>query len=130
MLYLVVQKLKKCHFLPVFESSKMVIKGQRKINSHTAMLTWAHYRFKQRLLNKSREYNQCHIVLTEEPYTSKTCGRCGWLHQRLGGNKTFKCQSCGLCIDRDVNGAINILLRHLTLSCPLVSSVGSQPLDL
>ena len=118
--------------LPVFESSNMVIKGQRKINSKTArsMLTWAHYRFRQRLLNKSREYNQCHIVLTEEPYTSKTCGRCGWFHQRLGGNKTFKCQSCGLCIDRDVNGARNIMLRHLTLSCPLVDSVGSQPLDL
>ena len=118
--------------LPVFESSNMVIKGQRKINSKTArsMLTWAHYRFRQRLLNKSRQYNQCHIVLTAEPYTSKTCGRCGWLHQKLGGNKTFQCQSCGLCIDRDVNGARNILLRHLTLSCPLVDSVGSQPLDL
>ena len=116
--------------LPVFESPNMVIKGQRKINSKTAttMLTsCAHYRFRQRLLNKRREYNPCHIVLTEEPYTSKTCGRCGWLHQKLGGNKTFKCKSCGLCVDRDVNGARNILLRHLTLSCPLVDSVGPQP---
>jgi putative transposase len=43
-------------FLPKFETQKMVSKRQRKINSKTArnMLTWSHYRFKTRLMNKAR----------------------------------------------------------------------------
>jgi transposase len=45
----------------------------------------------------------------------KTCGRCGHIHEKLGGNKRFKCPACGLEIDRDANGARNILLRYLAL---------------
>lgn len=38
-------------FLPTFETSKMVVKKKRKLNSKTArnMLTWSHYKFKQTL---------------------------------------------------------------------------------
>src|SRR5690606_26014332 len=44
--------------LPKFETQKMVGRSQRKIGSKTAraMLGWSHYRFQQRLLNKTREY--------------------------------------------------------------------------
>ena len=51
-------------------------------------------------------------IITEE-YTSKTCGRCGWLNNNLSNKDTFKCRSCGLHISRDINGARNILLKHL-----------------
>ena len=78
------------------------------------MCTWSHYSFRQRLLFKSREYRHCRVVVTSEAYTSKTCGACGVLHSKLGGSKTFKCPSCGVCLDRDANGARNILLRVLT----------------
>ena len=53
------------------------------------------------------------VVLCNESYTSKTCGNCGHVHHRLGGNKVFKCPHCGIQISRDVNGARNILLRAL-----------------
>ena len=46
-------------------------------------------------------------------YTSKTCGRCGNLHNKLGENKLFQCSSCDVTLDRDANGARNILLRYL-----------------
>ncbi|RHZ62220.1 hypothetical protein Glove_341g17 [Diversispora epigaea] len=50
---------------------------------------------------------------TEEyKYTSKTCGNCGFIKKNLGESKTFRCDSCDLVIDRDVNGARNILLKH------------------
>ena len=40
-----------CVLIPKFESSQMVRGGKRKIRSKTAgaMLTWSHYRFRQRL---------------------------------------------------------------------------------
>lgn len=103
--------------LPEFQTQNMVKKGQRKIKSKTAraMLTWSHYRFRQRLLNKTREYPWCKVILCDEHYTSKTCGNCGNI-QNIGGSKVYKCKNCRVEMDRDVNGARNILLRYLTLS--------------
>jgi len=49
-------------------------------------------------------------VLCNESYTSKTCGNCGHVHYKLGGNRIFKCPHCEIQISRDVNGARNILL--------------------
>ena len=103
--------------LPKFETSQMVTRAKRRIGSKTArqMLTWSHYRFQQRLLNKTREYRGSHVIVCDEAYTSKTCGHCGRLHEKLGGSKTFRCPHCGVTMDRDMNGARNILLRYLTL---------------
>lgn len=102
--------------LPEFETSKMLRRGQRRIGSKTAraMATWSHYRFKTRLLNKSREHPDCRVYIVSEAYTSKTCGHCGHIHSELGGSKMFKCPSCKWEIDRDINGARNILIRFLT----------------
>jgi putative transposase len=83
-----------------------------------AMATWSHYRFKQRLLHKSREHPDCRVYIVNESYTSKTCDRCGHIHSELGGggggSKVFKCPSCSWQIDRDINGARNILIRFLS----------------
>lgn len=93
----------------------------RVINSKTAraMLTWSHFTFRQRLLSKAREYPNTKVVICDEDYTSKTCGKCGNIHEKLGGNKIFKCpqKKCDLVIDRDCNGARNIALRFLTKKC-------------
>jgi putative transposase len=112
--------------LPKFESQKMVAKNGPKprcIRRRTAheMMTWSHYKFQQRLINKTREYRQCQVIIVDESYTSKTCGACGCIHQKLGGNKIFQCPnpSCGIRFDRDANGARNILLKFLTDYQPL-----------
>ena len=104
--------------LPQFDTQRMVIKrAQRRIRNKTAraMLTWSHYRFRQRLVNKTREYPGCKVIICDEQYTSKTCGQCGHLHDKLGPSKVFKCPQCHMEMDRDMNGARNILLRYLTL---------------
>jgi putative transposase len=104
-------------FLPKFETQKMVSKRQRKINSKTArkMLTWSHYRFKTRLMNKAREYPNCRVIICGEEYTSQTCSECGYLHRKIGGSKKFKCPGCNQESDRDFNAARNILLKNMSL---------------
>ncbi|MGI2904268.1 RNA-guided endonuclease InsQ/TnpB family protein [Tolypothrix sp. VBCCA 56010] len=101
-------------YLPSFESSQMVAKTRRKIRSKTAraMLTWAHYRFKQALKHQAN-LRSCQVVDVTEEYTSKTCTKCGHVHSYLGGSKLFKCPNCDYEIKRDFNGAFGILLKAL-----------------
>ena len=76
------------------------------------LFSWSHYSFRQHLIHKAMEYG-VNIRLVNESYTSKTCTSCGKINSKLGGKKTFKCPHCKMEIDRDVNGARNILLRAL-----------------
>ena len=118
--------------LPAFKTHDMVLRNQRKIASKTAraMLTWSHYRFKQRLLFQRQEYPWCKVVICDEAYTSMTCGLCGALNHQLGGAKVFKCPSCGAVLDRDVNGARNILLKNSSLfGFRVMETLGLTPLS-
>lgn len=109
-------------FLPTFTTQQMVKRANRKIRSKTArmMLTFAHYKFRQRLLDKARNYENTNVVIVNEAYTSKTCTKCGTIKTNLGGNKTFNCPSCSWKGDRDVNGARNIYLRSVVEAGSLV----------
>lgn len=117
-----------------FNTSQMIKKvgrrdKKRPISSKTAraMSTWSHYKFKQRLLFKSQEFPWCQVIIVTEEYTSKTCTRCGHDHKRLGDSKVFKCPTCGLEIDRDINGARNILLKYLTERRLSMPALGLEP---
>jgi len=118
--------------LPEFKTQEMVRRGKRRIRSKTArmMLTWSHFRFRQFLLHKVREYPWCRVIICTEEYTSKTCGCCGHVHRKLGGSKVFRCPSCTAELDRDINGARNILLRYLTVTSkePVYAGAGTYPL--
>lgn len=112
-------------FLPAFETSQMVQKPKRKIRSKTAraMLTWAHYRFKL-FLKLAAVRRGCTVVDVTEEYTSKTCTRCGHVHTRLGGSKTFTCPECGHTLPRDFNGAFGIMLKALSDTTFAISDDG------
>lgn len=98
--------------LPTFETKIMVRKKKRKITKRTTreMLGLSHYKFKEKLKQKAEEYGS-KVIDVSEAYTSKTCSTCGKL-KKIGGKEMFKC-----CykMDRDINGARNILIRYLTL---------------
>ena len=98
--------------LPSFNTSII----SRKLHSKTAraMMTWSHYRFQQRLIHKAREFPSRRVYIVNEAYTSKTCTHCGHIHQSLGSNKVYECSRCDMVLDRDMNGARNVLLRFLT----------------
>lgn len=120
--------------VPRFKSGIMSSKKNRKLNSKTArnMMTWSHCRFREILLSKSREYNNVNIIITSEEYTSKTCTSCGNCKDNLGGSKTYKCNFCNITLDRDVNGARNILLKFMRDIITIVDSnyilLGPSPL--
>jgi putative transposase len=80
------------------------------------MCTWSHYKFRQFILHKQKEFPWCNVVITNESYTSKTCGNCGIINDKLGSSKTFKCNNdkCRSEFDRDINGSRNILIKYLT----------------
>ena len=109
-------------FLPEFNTKQMVNRAKRRIRKGTArgMMTWSHYTFKELLKTTALREGVKLVIVTEE-YTSKTCSCCGTIHRRLGSSKVFKCPSCGVEMDRDENGARNILMKscvenELTLS--------------
>jgi transposase, IS605 OrfB family, central region len=101
-------------YLPTFETSQMVARGSRKLNSKSAraMMTWAFYQFSQTLEHLCNRYGSRLVRVTEE-YTSKTCTKCGHIQRKLGGSKTFRCPNCGYEIPRDFNGALGIFLKAL-----------------
>ncbi|NMG21838.1 zinc ribbon domain-containing protein [Brasilonema bromeliae] len=119
--------------LPSFETSEMVsqrggrvprhkatgepvrvVKKSIKLRSKSvrAMLSWSHYRFKEYLKFKAQEWNT-QVIEVSEAYTSITCTKCGHIHTKLGGNKKFKCPSCGHTLPRDLNGSLGIYLKAL-----------------
>lgn len=50
----------------------------------------------------------CTVVRTPAPLSSRTCSACGHLARGRGfGRRAFRCVRCGLCLDRDVNAALN-----------------------
>ena len=99
--------------IPVFGSQRMSSKMNRRLTTKTvrSMLGMGHYAFRQRLKEVAQRRG---ITVTEctEEYTSKTCSCCGWINPSLGGAKTFACRECGSRIDRDLQGAFNIFLKH------------------
>ena len=101
--------------LPSFETKQMVNIDTRKINKKSVrkMLSWSHYKFKERLIFKARQYGK-KVVIVNEAHTSKTCSCCGWYHKDLGSKKIYRCedQYCKAVMDRDVNGAKNIFLKN------------------
>ena len=77
------------------------------------MTSMSHFRFRQFLLHKSREYANVEVAIVDESYTSRTCSCCGHVKGKFS-SKTFKCPSCHFKADRDANAAKNIWLKFIS----------------
>jgi putative transposase len=49
------------------------------------------------------------FIAVNPAYTSQTCSACGHRHKMTLADRTYRCNCCGLVIDRDHNAALNIL---------------------
>ena len=72
--------------------------------------TLRHFEWRTKMKAKCEERGVFFEVI-DEAYTSKTCSCCGYLKSNLGGNKIFRCDKCGIVLDRDYNGCRNILIK-------------------
>ena len=93
-------------------STKSCISNRYHLNKKTkrTIQSIRYFDFLQKLKFKCDEYN-ISLNIVDESYTSKTCSHCGIINQKLGSKKTFKCPSCNIIIDRDLNGCRNILIK-------------------
>jgi len=65
--------------------------------------------FRRQLMYKAAWYG-CRVVVASrwEP-SSKTCSGCGWVDEDLTlADRVFRCEDCGLLLDRDLNAASNL----------------------
>lgn len=70
---------------------------------------WQLITFVNQLEYKCKKYGR-KLTKVNEAWTSKTCFNCGTIDYDLTPSKrVYKCENCGMVIDRDVNGSINIL---------------------
>ena len=100
--------------LPKFKTSTMVT-GAGKLWSKTCrkLLTWSHYRFRQRLMEHAHRKG-VRVWLVNEAYSTLTCGNCGLFVEKR--RETVQCTHCDAPErDRDVAGARNVLLRFLEM---------------
>jgi putative transposase len=58
------------------------------------IVTWSHFRFRQSVLAKVHTYSGCRIVIYDEAYTSRTCGKCGQLNHKLGAHVRLTIDIC------------------------------------
>ncbi len=98
--------------IPPFETQKMVSNKKIDFRTSRSLMNLSYYKFLQKLKNRCLEYD-IELVIRPEYYTSKTCTKCGNIKHDLKNQDVYNCKECGLKIDRDTNGARNILLRNL-----------------
>ena len=69
----------------------MIRRGQRKITrkSVRAMMTWNPAKFRDKLKHVALKYDNRHVVIVDEAFTSKTCGQCGKVNDKLSGTPCF-----------------------------------------
>lgn len=98
--------------LPEFGTSKMK-RGYLTATTKRQMDLLSFYKFTQKMKLACHKKNVNLYTNCDESYTTKTCTNCGYLNN-VGDKKIITCESCKLTISRDINGARNILLKHLS----------------
>jgi len=95
-------------------SSKSIVSKNSVLNTVTKKiaLSFKFFEFKQRMKYKCKVKDVKYGEI-DEWMTTKMCSKCGNVKEDLGGNKTYKCEKCGICMDRDVNGARNIYIKAI-----------------
>ncbi len=86
------------------------IKGMMK-NKHLskAIAQQCLYEFKKQMQYKCEWYGIEFVEANKWFASSKICSGCGYRKVRLSlSERTYKCECCGLVIDRDYNASVNL----------------------
>ena len=98
--------------IPKFGSKDMTKKDGRNIRTGTvrSMLSIGHGYFFKRLITKAEETGT-HVCEVAEDYTTRTCGKCGYIKSDIGSKSKWICNVCQHSHDRDLNAARNICFK-------------------
>ncbi len=98
--------------LPEFRVADM-LKG-KKLGRMTKRLLnmFSFYRFRVKMEDACMRHGK-KLYIVDESYTSCTCTSCGNIKRNLKGDEVYRCNACGLEVDRDVNGSRNILIKNI-----------------
>ena len=96
----------------------IINKAKRNINKNIVkdIIYKSPYKLKCKLISQCEKYHT-KIEVVDESYTSVTCGNCLKRKEKgeLKGSRLYECNYCGIKIDRDYNGARNILLKQIKI---------------
>jgi len=101
--------LAKSHGVIVIEDLKVenMVKNPRMAR-HIADMGWGEFR--RQLEYKTKWYGSGLVVADQFFPSSKTCSGCGNVKEELKlSERTYRCEACGLVIDRDFNAARNLV---------------------
>jgi len=90
------------------------IKGKLHLGKHIIDAGWN--KFANMLCYKAEEAG-CRVVFVEEKNTTQECSNCHRIVEKQLSDRIHHCPFCGLHIDRDVNAALNILIRATQGHC-------------
>jgi len=88
-------------------NSKKMVRSGLSSRVNRMIMMGSHCRFHDYISYQGRE---C-VIKVDERYTTKTCAKCMSIEE-IGASKTFKCSKCLYVADRDVNSAVNILIKN------------------
>ena len=83
------------------------------LSNQVILYSFSFYSFRKKL-EYACKVNNKKLCIVNEAYTSKTCCNCGVLND-VQGSEVYKCKDCGLIVDRDVNGALNIMIKNISV---------------
>lgn len=84
--------------------------GKKRININKSYYDSALGIFKNTLINKAEKAGKYAILVSPE-YTTQDCSRCGNRQKISITQREYRCERCGLVMERDHNSALNILNR-------------------
>jgi putative transposase len=104
--------------MPKLDTLKLAKKGERKLTTKVVrtLQNAGHSSFFKTLKDKCWEHGK-HFLHVREEYTSQTCPNCGVLNKC---GESYSCKSCRFHHDRDIVGALNILLKGVRTEDPSV----------
>ena len=65
-------------------------------------------KFRTMLINRINKYETTIVIANQYYASSQTCSCCGNKQEMKVDKRAYKCNKCGLILDRDLNAAINL----------------------
>jgi transposase len=88
-------------------------RSRRQIRNRLVYNDWGLYSFVQMVAHKCARFGKdLHVI--DESDTPRMCRACKRKQDMPLWKRTYRCENCGLVMDRDENSAINIYQRFVT----------------